>query len=1022
MPIKTKVSQILFPLGGVNKSLAFQSQAPYTTCDACNVRGRDKDFDRMTGGSRPGLVSYAPVETSKPQLLDGVTVKQADGFDFWEDSFQYDSMSHYPAMLTPSSFSTLPSVSNGFAYPSDGLRCGFSIPDISSFDSSKPFRLGVYLCPGDRNPASVKLYFGSSVSGQFLNASACAKMDNSGTAASPGQYQFNAYRIDGTAAGSIGYSDYANGGTSSRVWREGWFEVDVSGASFTLYWNGRGIMSHTLSASLTNSQRYMGVAIEGGGAGTTQRIARVRLQYKKTTASDLSRQRLVSIENGILYREKYFGSMAASNSAVRFSTTKKLASAEIAQKLYILDDPSPIASGTNGVIAAGVFSDSSFSSWSSYFTTANKEQFYFSVEQSPTSSSSGLPNTRVFFTDAEVLESPEPGLIFFAKHTRGSITLTATGGTITLGSTANITISAGADGSSTVTFNSSTADPTPEKYESDIRSACNNMRFDATSTNITSADIQVTQTGWYTSSFSITKPLGITDPIVGRTRYDIASVSSGNVTLKLASIAGTKLSWSLYRCPKSYDITADEDDVYSIRSGTTNGQFRVTSEGTNPDTFTVASITDWDANLRGIDISKYEIQRLSGSTVMARYDITSAPATAYLKISKNQDPLGTLSSQSWQIARKDAIKPWIATRGEVPTGCSLIARYQDRLVLAGSSLEPANWYMSRMSDETDFTYTDTDVGAAVKGSNSNAGTIGQHITALIPYNDDNFFFGAQDSLWLLRGNPAGGGRIDNVSYKIGVVSGTSWCHGPAGEMIWLSRDGIWTTNPTCLSCEPISVSREKLPRELIDINPQSFTISMAYDVRDRGVHIFLTPNVDDYTKCPANTKHWFLHWESKAFWPVRYANAKHNPVFAKQISSPSSEDNCVVMAGLGGGLFRHSWTSNLDELYSISSYVDIGPLNMSDGFSRGMVRSIDFSMAEASNDTSWAIYAGDTAESASSETSAFMSGVFDSGRQFTAYPMMSARAWRLRISGTSGWAFASAIGTGAVGGRDVRVG
>ena len=962
----------------------------------------------MTGGSRPGLVPYAPIGTSKPQLLDGVTIKQADGFDFWEDSFQYDSMSHYSILggTLTGSFN----VSSGSITPSSIVGSSFALPSIQSIDPSLPFRFGAYIVPSEAF-AGVRLYFGSSVLGS-VSTTYYAEISYG----SPSQLTVSLKRMLLGSMTTVISATFVS--VSPAAYREGWFEVEISGTSANLYWCGSLAASGTLPLAVASSQKYFGVL----GFTGPYKIARVRLQYKRSTASDLSRQRLVSIQNGILYREKYFGSMAASNSAARFSATKRLASAEIAQKLYILDDPSPIASGTNGVIAAGVFSDSAFSSWSSYFTTANKEQFYFSVEQSPTSSSSGLPNTRVFFTDAEVLESPEPGLIFFAKHTRGSITLTATGGTITLGSTANITISAGADGSSTVTFNSSTADPTPEKYESDIRSACNNMRFDATSTNITSADIQVTQTGWYTSSFSITKPLGITDPIVGRTRYDIASVSSGNVTLKLASIAGTKLSWSLYRCPKSYDITADEDDVYSIRSGTTNGQFRVTSEGTNPDTFTVASITDWDANLRGIDISKYEIQRLSGSTVMARYDITSAPATAYLKISKNQDPLGTLSSQSWQIARKDAIKPWVATRGEVPTGCSLIARYQDRLVLAGSSLEPANWYMSRMSDETDFTYTDTDVGAAVKGSNSNAGTIGQHITALIPYNDDNFFFGAQDSLWLLRGNPAGGGRIDNVSYKIGVVSGTSWCHGPAGEMIWLSRDGIWTTNPTCLSCEPISVSREKLPRELIDINPQSFTISMAYDVRDRGVHIFLTPNVDDYTKCPANTKHWFLHWESKAFWPVRYANAKHNPVFAKQISSPSSEDNCVVMAGLGGGLFRHSWTSNLDELYSISSYVDIGPLNMSDGFSRGMVRSIDFSMAEASNDTSWAIYAGDTAESASSETSAFMSGVFDSGRQFTAYPMMSARAWRLRISGTSGWAFASAIGTGAVGGRDVRVG
>jgi hypothetical protein len=165
-----------------------------------------------------------------------------------------------------------------------------------------------------------------------------------------------------------------------------------------------------------------------------------------------------------------------------------------------------------------------------------------------------------------------------------------------------------------------------------------------------------------------------------------------------------------------------------------------------------------------------------------------------------------------------------------------------------------------------------------------------------------------------------------------------------------------------------------------------------------------------------------LHWEAKAFWPVRYANAAHNPVFAKQVSAPSAEDNCVVVAGLGGSLYRHSSTSKLDEKYSISSYVDIGPLMAADGISRAIVRSINFFMADASGDTTWAIYTGDTAEEAATATTPFMTGTFGSGMQFTAYPMMSAGAWRIRLSGSLPWAFESAVATVTFGGRDVRLG
>ena len=113
MPQKTKITQIVFPLGGVNTSLGYQSQPPYTTCDASNVRGRERSLDRLTGGSRPGLVRYASIGSNKPQLLDGVTVMQDDGFSVWEDSFQYDSMSHLSPLSPTYPYGILPSVSSG---------------------------------------------------------------------------------------------------------------------------------------------------------------------------------------------------------------------------------------------------------------------------------------------------------------------------------------------------------------------------------------------------------------------------------------------------------------------------------------------------------------------------------------------------------------------------------------------------------------------------------------------------------------------------------------------------------------------------------------------------------------------------------------------------------------------------------------------------------------------------------------------------------------------------------------------
>ena len=44
-----------FPLGGVDRNFAYQTQAPYTTVDAKNVRPRGSAEQRIRGGTRPGL-------------------------------------------------------------------------------------------------------------------------------------------------------------------------------------------------------------------------------------------------------------------------------------------------------------------------------------------------------------------------------------------------------------------------------------------------------------------------------------------------------------------------------------------------------------------------------------------------------------------------------------------------------------------------------------------------------------------------------------------------------------------------------------------------------------------------------------------------------------------------------------------------------------------------------------------------------------------------------------------------------
>lgn len=62
MPTNEKLTDILFPLGGVNKLQEFQEQPPGTTPDAQNVRGTNPRSLRVRGGSRAGLAKYITMQ------------------------------------------------------------------------------------------------------------------------------------------------------------------------------------------------------------------------------------------------------------------------------------------------------------------------------------------------------------------------------------------------------------------------------------------------------------------------------------------------------------------------------------------------------------------------------------------------------------------------------------------------------------------------------------------------------------------------------------------------------------------------------------------------------------------------------------------------------------------------------------------------------------------------------------------------------------------------------------------------
>ncbi len=344
----------------------------------------------------------------------------------------------------------------------------------------------------------------------------------------------------------------------------------------------------------------------------------------------------------------------------------------------------------------------------------------------------------------------------------------------------------------------------------------------------------------------------------------------------------------------------------------------------------------------------------------------------------------------------NTLAQWSATVGQVPSGCPLICRYLDRIVLAGGEIAPHVWYMSRSGDPHDWDYGEDDVLRAVAGTSSEAGVPGDPITAIVPHSDDYLIFGCRNSLWRLCGNPADGGSISALSHKVGIIGPTAWCLGPCGELIFLSMDGLYSLAAGS-SSYPVSLSRNVLPREFLNLNPDMLAVSLEYDVQGGGVHIYLTPE-------SSNARiHWWLDWTNKTFWPVSLAS-DHEPTATCAIQATAIEDSGVILGGRDGVLRRLSDLAESDCGVAYETYVIMGPIALAADSHVGTVHAMDAVMADASGPVTWALRPSLTFEGAANASSSD-TGTWIAGLNATNHPACRGQAFTLKMTGgTRKWA------------------
>jgi len=307
---------------------------------------------------------------------------------------------------------------------------------------------------------------------------------------------------------------------------------------------------------------------------------------------------------------------------------------------------------------------------------------------------------------------------------------------------------------------------------------------------------------------------------------------------------------------------------------------------------------------------------------------------------------------------------WTAASGSFPDGGSnAMALYLGRLFM-NDMYHPNQWLCTRQGDPLDLDTSQTDVGAAANSQTSLAGMVGDQIIGFIPYKNYYMIFGGASEIWILRGDPAQGGTLSNLSYEDGLFSPDSYCWDDRGNLYYLGLTGLYRLPPDIATADtsPTNVLLGSAPSLIKDLglNRRTDRVTVAYD-KDRKQVLISTCLKDGL-------------WSTSFVYDVRtdgiYPMDFHSdayPTCAYYHNSYSGSLRHLLIGGQDGYIRKFDEDSTNDDTTestaAISSDCIIGPIKMSDiTRGSGKISELSIDMSVETTGCNWYVYCGDTAQ------------------------------------------------------------
>lgn len=341
--------------------------------------------------------------------------------------------------------------------------------------------------------------------------------------------------------------------------------------------------------------------------------------------------------------------------------------------------------------------------------------------------------------------------------------------------------------------------------------------------------------------------------------------------------------------------------------------------------------------------------------------------------------------------KSNTVENVVATAGVAPSKTRLAARFRGRLVLSGTEDDPHNYFMSRQGDPLDWDIAPAtpDARTAVAGNLSEAGLIGDVITAIMPVSDDIMLFGCDSSIWAMTGDPAAGGAVDLVSDKLGVAWGQDvWTLDTSNNLYFMGLDGVYRFR-TGAGVENLTLGR--MDTVFKDVDFATTRIQLAWDVIRKQLWVLVRYFNEKETEV-------FI-WDQRtnSWWEDQYA-LTIRPTFMLSYDANKIDDLAFLYGSRDGVIRRIDDMADDDDGIGISSHIRFAPVVSRDPGQQQKIVEAAAIIGENSGDIDLNVYAGQTTEQLALSTVPKYRKKLRAGRNGTISPRIEAPAIAVELN------------------------